>query len=119
MPSMQKKALGAPDETRTFDKGKLELVTLQGVTFGRATLEPGWKWSTCVKPIAGTESCQAAHLQYNVSGRLHVVMDDGSEGEFGPGDVYYLPPGHDAWVVGNEPLVVIDITGMTEYAKPR
>jgi mannose-6-phosphate isomerase-like protein (cupin superfamily) len=118
MASMEKKALGAPDETRRFEKGMLELVTLQGVTFGRATLQPGWKWSTCVKPLAGTESCQAPHLQYHVSGRLHVVMDDGSAAEFGPGDVSYLPPGHDAWVVGSDPVVLIDISGMREYARP-
>jgi hypothetical protein len=118
MAKMEKKALSAPDEKRSFDKGKVELVTVGGVTFGRATLEPGWKWSTCVKPIVNTKSCEAAHLQYHVSGRLKVVMDDGSEEEFGPGEVSLLPPGHDAWVVGNEPCVVIDISGMTNYAKP-
>ncbi len=114
---MQKKSLSHPDEIRSFDKGRLELVTLGDVTFGRATLEPGWKWSTSVKPLVQTESCQAAHLQYHVAGRLHVVMDDGSEMEFGPGDVSLLPPGHDAWVVGNEPVIVVDITGMREYAR--
>jgi hypothetical protein len=115
---MQKKVFSQPDEVRTFDKGKLELVTLGGVTFGLATLEPGWKWSTCVKPIANTTSCEAPHLQYHVAGRLHVVMDDGSEDEFGPGEVSQLPPGHDAWVVGDEQVVVVDISGMGEYAKP-
>ena len=118
MSGMQKKNLAQPEETRTFDKGKLELVTLGGVTFGRATLEPGWRWSTSVKPIAKTQSCEAPHLQYHVSGRLHVVMDDGSEDEFGPGEVSQLPPGHDAWVVGDEAVVVVDISGMGEYAKP-
>jgi hypothetical protein len=111
------KSLSKPDETRRFEKGKLELASLGGVTFGRATLEPGWKWSTCVKPIVNTKSCEAPHLQYHVSGRLHVVMDDGTEAEFGPGDISNLPSGHDAWVVGNEPVVVIDITGMGEYAR--
>jgi hypothetical protein len=115
---MQKKALSQPDEVRTFDKGKLELVTLGNVTFGRATLEPGWRWSTSVKPIAKTESCEAPHLQYHVAGRLHVVMDDGSEDEFGPGEVSLLPPGHDAWVVGDEQVVIVDITGMGEFAQP-
>ncbi len=114
---MQKKNTSHPDETRTFEKGKVELVTLGGVTFGRATLQPGWKWSTCVKPIARTKSCEAPHLQYHISGRIHVVMDDGSEADFGPGDVSLVPPGHDAWVVGNEPVVMIDISGMTNYAK--
>lgn len=117
MSKLQKKTLTQPDETRPFDKGKLELVSLAGVTFGRAILEPGWKWSTCVKPIARTKSCEAPHLQYHVSGRMHVVMDDGTHDEFGPGDVSHIPPGHDAWVVGSEPVVVIDISGMGKYAK--
>ena len=114
---MQKRDFGKPDETRTFDKGKVELIALGGITFGRAILQPGWRWSTSVKPIAKTDSCQAPHLQYHVSGRLHVVMDDGSENEFGPGDVSLLPPGHDAWVVGDEPVVVVDVSGMVDYAK--
>ncbi len=117
MAPMQKKTFLNPDETRTFDRGKLELVTLGGVTFGRATLEPGWKWSTSVKPLAQTASCQAPHLQYHVSGRLHVVMEDGAAMEFGPGDVSQIPPGHDAWVVGQEPVVILDVTGMAQYAK--
>src|SRR2546429_8881584 len=115
---MEKKNLARPDETRTFEKGRVELVTLGDVTFGRATLQPGWKWSTCVKPLVNTKSCEAPHLQYHLSGRLAVRMDDGSEAEFGPGEVSLLPPGHDAWVVGNEPVVVIDISGMVNYAKP-
>jgi ethanolamine utilization protein EutQ (cupin superfamily) len=114
---IQKKNLSKPDERRAFDKGQVELVTLGGITFGRATFEPGWKWSTCVKPIVQTETCEAPHLQYHISGRIHVLMDDGTEKEFGPGDVSLIPPGHDAWVVGNEPVVVIDISGMIDYAK--
>jgi hypothetical protein len=117
MTAMLKKSFVQPENVREFDKGRLELVTLQGVTFGRAALEPGWKWSTSVKPIAQTPSCEAAHLQYHVQGRLRVRMDDGSEMEFGPGDVSYLPPGHDAWVVGSEPVIVVDISGMAHYAK--
>jgi ethanolamine utilization protein EutQ (cupin superfamily) len=119
MSDMQKKNLSQPDEKRTFDKGQVETVNLVGVTFGRATLQPGWKWSTCVKPLVKTQSCNVSHLQYHVSGRLHVVMDDGSKAEFGPGDVSFLPPGHDAWVVGNEPVVVIDISGMDDYARKK
>ena len=118
MEQMQKKNLGQAEEVRAFDKGKIELATVADVTFGRATLQPGWRWSTSVKPLVHTESCQATHLQYHVSGHLHVVMDDGSEEDFGPGDVSFLPPGHDAWVVGNEPVVVIDISGMKHYAEP-
>ena len=105
------------EETRVFPKGKLELVTIGGVTFGKATFEPGWRWSTSVKPIVKTESCQAPHTNYHLSGRLHVVMDDGTEYEYGPGDIGVIPPGHDAWVVGDEPAVMLDITGMVDYAK--
>ena len=111
-----KRTLDRP--VRAFERGRVEVVTLGGVTFGRATFQPGWRWSTHVKPVARTESCEAPHLQYHVSGRLRVRMDDGSEDEFGPGDVSLLPSGHDAWVVGDEPVVVIDISGMTNYAKP-
>ena len=115
---MQKKNLNSPDETRSFPKGKVELVTVGSVKFGRATLEPGWKWSEHVKPIVQTKSCEAPHTQYHLLGRLRVRMDDGTEVEFGPGDVGHIPPGHDAWVVGNEPVVMIDVTGLVNYAKP-
>ena len=118
MAEMQKKSFTLPDETRAFPAGLLELVTLGGITFGRGTFQPGWRWSTSVKPLVNTKSCEAPHLQYHVSGKLAVRMDDGSEATFGPGEVSLLPPGHDAWVVGNEPCVVIDISGMGEYAKP-
>jgi len=119
MAHMQKKNLAEPDELRVFDKGRLELVSLRGLTFGRATFQPGWRWSTSVKPLVNTRSCEAPHLQYHISGRLHVVMDDGSQEEFGPGDVSLLPPGHDAWVVGEDPVVVMDISGMGNYAKQK
>lgn len=105
------------DEVRTFDKGRMELITLGGVTLGRATFEPGWRWSECVKPIAGTDSCQVAHLGYVVSGRMHVVMDDGTEGDAGPGDLAEIAPGHDAWIVGDEPCVMLDFQGAAGYAK--
>ena len=119
MAHMQKKNLAEPDELRVFDKGRLELVSLGGVTFGRATFQPGWRWSTSVKPLVNTRSCEAPHLQYHISGRLHVVMDDGNQEEFGPGDVSLLPPGHDAWVVGEDPVVVLDISGMGDYARQK
>jgi hypothetical protein len=118
MKLMQQRSFNRSDETRIFDKGKVELVTLGGITFGRGIFQPGWKWSESVKPIANTDSCEAPHLQYIVSGKLHVAMDNGSEIEFGPGDLGLIPPGHDAWVVGSQPVVVIDINGMVEYAKP-
>ena len=113
---IEKKTISSPDEIRTFPKGKVELVRVGGITFGRATLEPGWSWSSCVKPLAKTDSCQAPHTQYHVSGRLGVRMDDGTEAQFSPGDVSMIPPGHDGWVIGNEPVVIIDVTGMTQYA---
>jgi len=114
---MAMKNIGSPDEVRNFPKGKLDLVTIGGVTFGIAKLEPGWRWSECVKPLVNTASCLAPHTQYHLSGRLHVVMDDGSEFEFGPGDFSSIPPGHDAWVVGDEAVLIIDVTGMKDYAK--
>lgn len=114
-----KKSIDMPDETRTFDKGKVELVKIGNVTFGRATLEPGWKWSECVKPLVKTKSCMAGHTQYIISGEMHIVMDDGTELDVSAGDALVLPPGHNAWVVGNEPVVAIDFTGMTHYAQPR
>jgi len=116
MKHMEKKSLLSPDETREFPKGKLEIVHVDGVTFGKLTLQPGWKWSESVKPIVKTKSCEAPHTQYHVSGRMKVKMDDGTEKEFGPGDVSIIPPGHDAWVMGNDPVVAIDITGMNSYA---
>jgi hypothetical protein len=107
----------APEEVRNFEKGKLELVTIDGATIGRATFEPGWKWSTCVGPIAQTDSCQAAHFGYQLSGTLITRMDDGTETESRTGDVVVIPPGHDAWVQGSEPVVVIDWHGMKNYAR--
>lgn len=107
----------SPDEVRTFQKGKLELLNIGGGVVGRLTLEPGWRWSQHVKPIAKTQWCEAPHFQYQVSGRLHVVMADGSEFDTGPGEVSALPSGHDAWVVGNEPVVLIDWSGASNYAK--
>ncbi len=111
------KAFGAPDETRTFEKGRVELLTIGGGTVGRLTLEPGWRWRDHVKPLAGTAWCEAPHFQYHVAGRLHVVMADGTEFDAIPGEVTVLPAGHDAWVVGDEPVVVVDFFGATNYAK--
>jgi mannose-6-phosphate isomerase-like protein (cupin superfamily) len=114
---MVKKNTNQPDETRRFDKGRIDITNVGDTSIGRATMEPGWKWSTSVKPIVKTESCQINHTMYVISGRMHVRMDDGSEQEFGPGDTGIVPPGHDSWVVGNEPFVGIDFTGAKSYAK--
>lgn len=111
------KKFGKPDEVRDFPKGKVELVKIGGAMVARATFEPGWKWSTSVMPLAKTKSCEAPHFQYHVSGTLAVKMDDGTLIECKPGDVSFLPSGHDAWTVGNEPAVVIDFQGMLDYAK--
>ena len=116
--TMIRRSLDSPDEVRPFPHGRLELVSAEGPLVGRATFEPGWRWSSDVKPIAGTASCQAAHAGYVISGRMHVVMDDGSEADFGPSDVMIVPSGHDAWTVGDEACVVIDWQGFADYAKP-
>ena len=115
------KSLNQPDETRPIPngKGKVQVVNLGGATVMRATFEPGWKWSEHVKPIAQTESCQVAHTGYIVSGRLRVRMDDGTEVEMGPGEASITPAGHDAWVVGDEPVVFLDSAGAASYAKPQ
>jgi len=97
--------------------GFLEFINTDSGPVGRATFEPGWKWSEHIKPIAGTDSCMVAHTGYFVSGRMKVVMDDGAEMEYGPGDLMIASPGHDAWILGDEPCVVIDWQGMADYAK--
>ena len=100
--------LDTPDTKRSFTHGDMHVVTLAGTTFVRATLGPGWRWSTDAKPTAGTDSCQVAHSSYVASGRFAVRMDDGTQAEFGPGDAAVISPGHDAWVVGDEACVLID-----------
>jgi uncharacterized cupin superfamily protein len=116
---LEKKAFSSPDEVRQMaDKGHVEIVRVGDGVIGKATFEPGWRWSEHVKPIAGTDSCQAPHVGYVVSGRQKVVMDDGTELEFTAGDVVAIPPGHDGYVVGDEPCVFIDFAGMENYARP-
>jgi hypothetical protein len=116
--TLESKNLDSPDETRSFDNGGISVVNIAGATIGRAEFKPGWKWSNDVKPIAGTETCQAAHTGYVISGRMHVVMDDGTETEVGPGDAVVISPGHDAWIVGDEACVMLDWSGSANYAKP-
>jgi hypothetical protein len=118
MGGLEVKRFDSPDETRPFKgKGKADVVVVGGRTIGRGEFEPGWRWSENVKPIAGTESCQAPHLGYVVAGHMRVVMDDGTEGIAGPGDVVSIPPGHDAEIVGDEKCVFVDFTGFESYAK--
>ena len=116
----EQKSFSIPDETRTFDYGALDLLRIGGGEIGLLTLQPGWRWSECIKPVAGTDSCQARHVGTVVSGRIHVKHDDGTEAEMGPGDAYVIEPGHDAWIVGNEPLVGFEFESTTasSYAKP-
>ena len=106
-----------PDEIREFPKGRVELIKIGGATVGRAVFEPGWKWSTSVQPLAKTRSCEAPHFQYHVAGQLAIRMDDGTEFVAGPGDITSLPSGHDAWVMGDEPVIVVDWFGASNYAK--
>jgi hypothetical protein len=116
MKQAEHKDFRKPDEIREFPKGRVELIKIGGATVGRAVFEPGWKWSTSVQPLAKTKSCEAPHFQYHVSGVLRILMDDGTEFDCRAGDVSLLPSGHDAWVIGNEPAVVVDFQGMLDYA---
>ena len=117
---MESRTFDKPDETRMFEgHGHAELVTVAGRPVGRGTFEPGWRWSADVKPIAGTESCQVSHLGYVLSGRMRIMMDDGSVHELEPGDVYAVEPGHDAEVLGDEACVSLDFGEIAEYAKRR
>jgi quercetin dioxygenase-like cupin family protein len=119
MAGLVKKSLEQPEEVRQFKDGmgQLELVNIAAGGVGRATFEPGWQWSKHVKPIAGTDSCLAPHIGYVISGQMTVRMDDGESATFGPGDFMNCPPGHDAWIVGDKPCVVIDWQGFADYAK--
>ena len=115
---LEAKNFDNPEETRPFTaKGRVDLVTVGGTTIGRGVVEPGWRWSEHARPIAGTESCRAVHTGYVLAGRMAVRMDDGSQGEAGPGDVFHIPSGHDAWTVGDEPCVFLDFSGMHAYLK--
>ncbi len=112
----EQKSFDAPDETRSFERGAMHLLKIGGAEIGMLVLQPGWRWSSHVKPLAGTELCEAPHFQYHVQGTLHVVMAT-AEFDAGPGDVTALPEGHDAWVVGDEPVIVVDWYGASNYAR--
>ncbi|MBB1246096.1 cupin domain-containing protein [Streptomyces durbertensis] len=114
------KSFKSADETRPFEahKGELALLETGHGPVGLAVFEPGWQWSKHVKPIAGTDSCEAQHVGYVQSGRMKIVMDDGESAEIGPGELVEVAPGHDAWVVGDEPCVMLDWAGSGDYAKP-
>lgn len=119
MAGVQIGSFDAPDETRTPEKTKVDVVRLGGASAARLSLQPGWRWSECIKPVVGGESCQARHVGVLQSGTMHVVHNDGTEQEIAPGHPYVIEPGHDAWVVGNDPVVGFEFESRTaeEYAK--
>lgn len=116
---LQRRRFTEPSDVRTFPRGRVDVVELEDTVIGRMTYEPGWRWSVDVKPVAGTDLCQYHHLGVTTSGRLRVQMPDGTELEIGPGEVFEIPPGHDAWVVGDEPWVSVDFEAMRTYGKGR
>ena len=120
MAGLVSKSFDAPDEVRAPDKTTVAVVDLNGVKAARLTLQPGWRWSECIKPVAGTDSCQVHHIGVLVSGAMHVVHDDGTEADVTPGTAYVIEAGHDAWVVGDEPVIgfEFDSTAAQTYATP-
>jgi hypothetical protein len=120
MPGFIAKSFESPDEVRSPDKTRVDVVDLAGIKAARLRVEPGWRWSECIKPVAGTESCQAHHVGVIVSGAMHILHNDGTEGDVTPGMAYVIEPGHDAWVVGNEPAIAFEFDSSTAqtYAKP-
>src|SRR5919202_4516467 len=116
--SFEVKSHDSPDETRTPNKTRVEVVRLEGYTIGRFNFEPGWRWSECVKPVVGTESCQTSHVGYAVAGQIIVQLKDGTQHTVSAGQSYTIPPGHDAWVEGNVPFVGIEVMSAEQYARP-
>jgi len=117
MAGVEARDFTAPDEIRTPDKTKVELVNVAGGQIARYTFEPGWRWSECIKPVVGTDSCQVEHIGYVVGGSLHVKHEDGTEADLTEGSVYRVAPGHDAWNDGSEPVVFVEFQGAANYAK--
>lgn len=113
------KRFETPDEVRTFEKGKFELIHIGGMTIGRASYEPGWKWSEHVGKAAGAKSCHVEHVGLVISGRATAAMDDGRVIEMKAGDLFYIEPGHDSWVVGNEAYISLHFMGAGEYARAK
>ena len=119
MANIIKKSFDNPDEVRNPPKARVEVIDLGGSPAMRASFEPGWKWSECMKPVVGTDSCEVAHLGYMLSGQMVVKMDDGTEHTFNAGDAASIPPGHDAWITSSENCVFVDFQGAAAYAKPK
>ncbi len=115
---LEVKSSSSPDEVRKFAaRGQVDISRLSSGDAGLGTFEPGWRWSECVKPLVGTDSCQVRHVGYVLAGRMHIAMDDGSGGDVGPGDFFVMPSGHDAWVLGDEPCRLLDFGGLEGYAQ--
>jgi len=114
---LETKKFDSPDEVRSPAKTRVEIVRLEGFTLGRFNFEPGWRWSECVKPVVKTEACQVSHLGYVVSGRITIQMKDGTKKTISAGESYSIPPGHDAWVEGNERFVALEVMSAEQYAK--
>jgi len=117
MAGVESKSMDSPDEVRSPEKTNIDLVNVGETEVGRFTFQPGWRWSECIKPVVGTESCQMEHLGYALSGRIHIEHEDGTGHEIGSGEAYLIRPGHDAWVVGDEPFVGIEFKSAADYAK--
>ena len=117
MSGAESKHFDKPDETRAPDKTQIAVVRVGGNEVGRVVFQPGWKWSECIKPVVGTDSCQNEHVGYLQSGRMHVKHNDGTELDISPGEAYHIAPGHDAWVVGNEAAVGFEFKSADTYAK--
>jgi hypothetical protein len=117
MNKIQVKNIEDADETRNLTKTKIEVVNIEDITLMRVTFQPGWKWSQCIKPTVGTDSCQVPHINYILSGQIKIIMDDGTEKNLGPGDIAVIEPGHDAQVIGQEPCVALDFLGGKMYGK--
>ncbi|MGE0058997.1 MAG: cupin domain-containing protein [Dehalococcoidia bacterium] len=111
------KSHDSPDETRTPPKTRVEVVHLEGFTVGRFNFEPGWRWSEHIKPVVGTDSCQLSHVGYVVEGTMGIRLNDGSERTFTAGDSYTIPPGHDGWVIGDAPVVALEVMSADQFAK--
>ena len=114
---LEVRSYNSPDEVRTPNKTRVEVVRVEGFTLGRFNFAPGWRWSECVKPVVKTDSCQASHVGYAVAGSIIVRLQDGTEQTIVAGDAYTIPPGHDAWVVGDETFVGIEVMSAEQYAK--
>ncbi len=109
----------SPDEVRTPSKTRVEICRMEAFTLGRFKFEPGWRWSECIKPVVKTDSCQVSHVGYAISGRLTVRMKDGTQQTISAGQSFTIPPGHDAWVEGDEGFMAIEVMSAEQYAKPK